>query len=279
MRYAIPLVLGFWVLFTFSGCAEMIQSLRDESAAIDQEIDRDREDGEGAIYGYKPKTLTGISANNTRSYEPPVQRRYGRRLASLAEESGPAPSAPEYSAPRRYTKADFVDREASENSLWDAQGQSNYLFSHNRRREPGDLVTIDVEKELRREIQYQLWMTLPPEMRRVKRAPASTGTDAVKNAAAAADANKSQEERNKDAAEEAAKTNLALNGKDDDIVRMEVVENLGNGLVRMVGQKRVIYKGASRIVEVMALVNNKDIDDNNRLKSSALLDMQTQVVQ
>lgn len=287
MKLAIPLILGIWVLFSFSGCAEMIQSLRDESMAIDEEIERDREEGEGAIYGYKPKTLKGLSANNTRSYEPPVQRSYGRRLASLGAAEEPSPSsAPEYAAPRRYTRADFVDREANENSLWDAQGQSNYLFSHNRRREPGDLVTVDVEKDLRREIQYQLWMTLPPEMRRVKRTPASSGDDSVKNVAStqnpapnAADANKSQEEKNKDAAEEAAKTNLALNGKDDDIVRMEVVENLGNGLVRVVGQKRVIYKGASRVVEVMALVNNKDIDDNNRLKSSAFLDMQTQVVQ
>lgn len=300
MKFAISLLLGAWVLFSFSGCSEMIQSLRNESAAIDEEVDRDREEGEGEIYGYKPKSLTGLSANNVRSHEPPVQRNYGRRLASLGAESdsASAPSKmPEYSGSgRRMTRADFIDKEAKENSLWDAQGQNNYLFSHNRRREAGDLVTVEIEKELRREIQYQLWMTLPPELRKVKRNLASTGEDAVKNVAsssvqdpnaplnkqvkdAAAAASKSQEEKAKDQAEEAAKANLATNGKDDDTVQMEVVESLGNGLVRMVGQKRVIYKGASRVIEVMALVNNKDIDDSNRLKSSAMLDMQTQVVQ
>lgn len=295
MKIAIPLILGFWVLFTFSGCSEMIQSLRNESAAIDEEVDRDRDETE--IYGYKPKSLKGLSANNVNSYEAPIQRNYGRRLASAAvsDDEGGSPSRmPEYSA-RRMTRQDFIDREVQENSLWDGQGQNNYLFSHNRRREAGDLVTVDIEKDLRREIQYQLWMTLPPELRKTKRNLASAAEDTVKNVAsatadpnnpnseakkdAAKDALKSGEEKAKDAAEEAAKANISPNGKDDDTVKMEVVETLGNGLVRMVGQKRVVYKGAARVVEIMALVNNKDIDDNNRLKSSALLDMQTQVVQ
>ncbi len=86
-------------------------------------------------------------------------------------------------------------------------------------------------------------------------------------------------ENAKDQAEEAAKTNLASNGKEDDVVRMEVVEHLGNGLVRLVGQKRVIYKGQPKTLEVMALVNNRDIDDQNRLKSTAILDSNTQVIQ
>ncbi|MGZ3713554.1 MAG: flagellar basal body L-ring protein FlgH, partial [Bdellovibrionota bacterium] len=160
----------------------------------------------------------------------------------------------------------------------DAQGQGNYLFSNNRKREIGDLVTGEVEKDLKREIQYQLWMTLPPEQRKMKRAPASVAGAPVDPAAKAAEAAKGTEEKAKDAAAEAAKTNMA-ESKDDDVVRMEVVESLGNGLVRVVGQKRVIYRGVSRVVEVMALVNNKDVDDNNRVKSTNFLDMKTQVIQ
>ena len=185
-------------------------------------------------------------------------------------------------------REDFIDKNANENSLWDGQGQSNYLFTNNRRREMGDLITADVERELRREIQYQLWQTLPPEDRHMRR-PASS--DTVSNVASAptngdstdpakkADAGKSTLEKNKDAAEEAAKSNLMQNGKDDDTVRMEVAENAGNGLVRLVGQKRVIYHGIAHVIEVTALVNNKDIDDQNHLKSSSFLDMQTRVIQ
>jgi flagellar basal body L-ring protein FlgH len=144
-------------------------------------------------------------------------------------------------------------------------------------------VTVDVDKELKREIQYQLWMTLPADQRR-KRKPASVdgakaadGTQAA--APPAAETAKSADEKNRDAAEEAAKTNLASGGKEDDVVRMEVAENLGNGIMRIVGQKRVIYRGVARIVEVTSLVNNKDVDSNGRVKSSAFLDMKTQVIQ
>ncbi len=286
MRLAFSVFLGLWVLYTFSGCAEMLQSLRDESAAVDREADP--EGAEEEELAYKPKNLRGLSAKNVPSYEPEVARGYGRRLASYGDEFGDnvptVPSVPpEY---RRYTKSDFVDRVANENSLWDGQGQDNFLFSQNRQREPGDLITVDVEKELKREIQYQLWMTLPPEQRRLKRVPASTETakTGANGAAPAAGADaakteKAAEEKNRDAAEEAAKTNLASSGKEDDVVRMEVAENLGNGLVRMVGQKRVIYRGQTRIVEIMSLVNNKDVDDSGRVKSSAFLDMKTQVIQ
>lgn len=285
MKLLLSLLFGVWVLFTFSSCGDLIHSLREESAAVDQEIERDREDREGEIYGYKPKNLAGVTANNVRSYDAPVTRSYGRSLSSLgaATSGGDSKGTSDY---RRATRKDFVDSDPAENSLWEGQGQNNYLFSQNRKREVGDMVTADIEKELRREIQFQLWMTLPPEQRRLKRSPASKGADAngatdanAQGAQQANNENKTQDEKAKDAAEEAAKSNIASNGKEDDIVRMEVVENLGNGVVRLVGQKRVIYKGVARIVEVMALANSKDVDDSGKLKSSTFLDMQTQVVQ
>lgn len=255
MKAAIFFVLAVWTLVTFSSCADLIQSLRDESAAIDDEEDRGRDPSGEEAYAYRKRTYNGLSANNVPSVSPQVTRGYSRRLASVSDEASEmASNAEKYVSPefRRYTKQDFIDREASENSLWDGQGQSNYLFSHNRERQPGDLITADVEKELRREIQYQLWMTLPPEARRTKRTPASTkdGEKPKTPADAAAQAAKSAEEKAKDAAEEAAKTNLSSTGKDDDVVRMEVAETLGNGLVRVVGQKRVVYRGVSRVVEI-----------------------------
>lgn len=285
MRIAF-LLFSLWAVYSFSGCSIM-NSLRDESAAIDAEADKDRDANSGdnqqpdeQVAQTRPRVLQGLSANNVASYDPPMARSYGRKLASLSSQAqdGASNAREEY---HRVTREDFIDRQAHENSLWDAQGQGNYLFSNNRNREIGDLVTADVEKDLRREIQYQLWMTLPPEQRKTKRKPAS---EAIAGAAAdplkaAADATKSTEEKAKDAAAEAAKTNMPPESKDDDIVRMEVVENLGNGINRVTGQKRVIYRGVSRLVEVTALVNNKDVDDNNRVKSSAFLDMKTQVIQ
>lgn len=284
MKKIFSLLVFASITVFFSGCADMINSLREESAAIDRDLDRDDEDSESdSTVAYRPKTLNGLSANNVQSVEPKVVRGYGRRLASY--EDGALPGSATSGGYRRMTREDFRDTAAGENSLWDGQGQENYLFTHNKQREPGDLVTVDVEKELKREIQYQLWMTLPPEQRRIKRSPASSadanklGPDGKPLAAADKAQDKASEERAKDAAEEAAKTNLASGGKEDDVVRMEVAENMGNGLVRMVGQKRVIYRGQTRVVEVVSLVNGRDIDQNGRVKSSAFLDMKTQVIQ
>jgi flagellar basal body L-ring protein FlgH len=280
----LKIFLSACALLAFSGCSGLLDSLRDESAAIDREAGYEQADASDDD-SYRPRNLRGLSANNVKSFEPEMARGYGRRLANLDEADAGARSGPAGSAPpeyRRYTRQDFVDNSPKENSLWDDQGQNNYLFSHNRERQPGDLVTVDVEKELKREIQYQLWMTLPPAQRK-KRAPASAGgaeeKDGEKTAQAEKPADKASDEKNRDAAEEAAKTNLAPGGKDDDIVRMEVAETLGNGLVRVVGQKRVIYRGVARVVEITALANNKDVDDTGRVKSSAFLDMKTQVIQ
>ena len=305
MKKLYLICVGFLALSLLAGCADIFQSLRDESAAIDREAGDDQADDAPRQQAARPRDqgYRGLSANNVPSYG---GRGGYRRLSSLDHDlpedsnvdgplggradSAAAPAPAEY---RRATRQDFVDKDASENSLWDGQGQGNFLFSHNRRREPGDLLTADVEKELKREIQYQLWLTLPIELRNSRR-PASAAAAGDKAAAdksksadpaaaakdaKAADANKSTLEKNKDAAEEAAKTNLAGGGKDEDVVRMEVAESLGNGLVRVVGQKRVIYRGVARLVEVTALVNGKDIDDNNRVKSSAFLDTKAQVIQ
>jgi flagellar basal body L-ring protein FlgH len=296
MKFSLSLLLAAWILFAFAGCGDMISSLRRDAREADAEANNDRDDADTTVQSARARTVHGLSANNVSDYQAPTSRIYGRKPAARAaalEEEGDGQAE---EALHRVTRDDFVDKVASENSLWDGQGQNNYLFSNNRRRETGDVITADVEKELRREIQYQLWMNLPPEQRRLRKpASAQAAADSVTNAAAgaakdaagnaAADAakksgaEKSAEAKAKDVAEEAAKQNLASNGKEDDVIKMEVVESLGNGLMRLLGQKRVVYRGVSKIVEIAALVNNKDIDDGNHTKSSTFLDMKAQVIQ
>lgn len=270
------------LISSLCACGDMLRSLRQESLAADG----DEASEEDAATSYKPKRLNGLSANNTASLEAPVKRSYGRGLASFDNAKKDMESTA--AAAKRYTKDDFIDKNPAENSLWDGQGQSNYLFTNNRTREVGDLVTADVDHDLKREIQYALWMNLPVEQRKPRKL-ASAGPDAGKTenkaidaankVASAADSAKTSVEKGKDAAEEAAKTNMQSTGKEDDIVRMEVAEQMGGGLVKLVGNKRVIYRGQSRVVEVVALANAKDIDDSGRIKSSAFIDKQTQVIQ
>ena len=80
------------------------------------------------------------------------------------------------------------------------------------------------------------------------------------------------------AAEEAAKSSMGAE-KDGDLIRMEILENLGNGLVRLKGEKRVIYRGRPKFVEVSGLVRNSDIDDQSKTNSKSFLDMRSRVIQ
>jgi hypothetical protein len=281
----------------FTSCADMMRSLQNDSLEADRPSNSNRRtasrDREEPVY--RPRTLSGLSANNVSAYDPPVQRNYGRALASAPEMAGVAGHGGDLpvisEAAKRITKQDFVDNDPKENSLWDGQGQSNYLFTHNKKHELGDVVGVDVARDLKREIQYALFMNLPPEQRKSKRPsgdrnPASVGKDgkkvgkdAVADAKAAGDPTKSELEKGKDAAEEAAKSNMDASAKDDDTMRMEVVENLSGGMVRLLGQKRVVYRGVSRVVEVVALANSRDVDENARIKSASFIDTKTQVIQ
>ena len=82
MKFLFSASLALWVLFSFSGCGGMLDGLRAESAAIDAEADRDRDSDYPRERAYQPKTLRGLSANNVNSYDPPVQRGYGRSSAA-----------------------------------------------------------------------------------------------------------------------------------------------------------------------------------------------------
>jgi hypothetical protein len=280
------------VLSLLSGCSGMLDSLREESEEAEREAQREEAFNN---LSEKPRRARGLSANSTESYGSPSQRRrknnfdddgFDSRAAAIRErnESDPDAAEPEIRPERRrYSRSDFVDGNTAENSLWNSQGQNNFYFSQNNRFDNGDLVIINVDRALKREIQYALWKSLPAEQRRIqkKRSPASgdgKGDDAAKKKAAEQATAKSSEQDERDAAEEAAKSSLGAE-KDGDLIRMEIVENLGNGLVRLMGEKRVIYRGRPKFVEVSALVRGNEIDGQSRANSKSFLDMRTRVIQ
>ncbi len=185
---------------------------------------------------------------------------------------------------RRYRRRDFQDDSRDGSSLWNSTGQTNYYFSQNKRFDPGDLVIVQVERGLRREIQYRLWRSLPAEMRKIKRRRAAMGKDGEKDGAKEAEkdpgrAIASARDRVEEQKEELDKLNGRSLSKDgEDILRMEVIENMGNGLVRLIGQKRVIYRGRPKFVEVTALMRSRNIDKGSKAKSTQFLDQRARVV-
>ena len=282
MRRGLYLILAA-VSLVLGGCGAILDDLREESRDVAREEHRVEAFERSASAAYR-----GPSANNVSSYYGGERRRlapagdryrrgadewgerageYGERAQRYARENMPK---------RRYTRQDFVDDNTNENSLWNGQGQTNYFFTQNKRFDPGDLVVVGIERGLRREIQYALWKSLPAHMRRIRRKKPekeNEESDAVRSTASA------QQQAAESAEEEAAAGSSLGKKYENDLIRMEVIENLGNGLVRMVGQKRVIYRGRPKFVEVAALMRARHIDKQAKASSSNFLDIRTRVLQ
>lgn len=288
LEIAFTLALAFFSLFLLSGCSGMLDSLKEESEEVAREEKREEEYNRGAFAKTKER-YRGLSANSVDEYGPQVRRARERAkdagddFEGLGREMEKNVDAASDLPRRRYSRADFIDNSNGDSSLWNSQGQGNFYFARNSRFESGDLVVVTVDRALRREIQYALWKSLPAEQRRIRRKPSSVD-DAKKDAktvagAAAAAGVGNKEADEKLAAEEAAKSSLGAGDKDIDLIRMEIMENLGNGLVRLQGQKRVIYRGRPKFVEVSGLVRGKDIDDQARVNSKTFLDMRSRAVE
>ncbi len=84
--------------------------------------------------------VSRISSNNTPIFIPKTQRQY---------KNG-----------NRTTRENFIDQSQDEGSLWASGGQTNYFFTKNRVRSPGDLVTLILDDDLYRDMIVEAKRTL-----------------------------------------------------------------------------------------------------------------------
>jgi flagellar basal body L-ring protein FlgH len=62
----------------------------------------------------------------------------------------------------RATRDDFVDQSQEEGSLWASNGQTNYYFTRNKVRSPGDIITLLIDNSLYRDIGAEIKRALSP---------------------------------------------------------------------------------------------------------------------
>lgn len=82
----------------------------------------------------------GFSSMNRPIFEPQVRRSYQGRS--------------------RLTKEDFIDSSAEEGSLWASNGQTNYFFTKNKVRNPGELISLVLENDLYKEVGQEMKRSL-----------------------------------------------------------------------------------------------------------------------
>ncbi len=196
----------------------------------------------------------------------------------------------QYARGDRATKADFIDRAPGDGSLWTGENDSNYFYSKTKVRAMGDIISIKVEEEMVKHIGEEIKKSLSPAEQEVEMALY------LKNNSGAKDDKDLQAYRN--VAAEDLKTNDAeiIKTKMEKAVRWsqvdlsksigvlpseefraEIIDRYQNGNYKIRAVKRVMFRGSSKLVSLVAVAPATDFDDADLIKSGKLYEYKVRV--
>lgn len=188
----------------------------------------------------------------------------------------------------RVTRENFVDQSQDAGSLWASNGQTNYFFIKNRVKGVGDIITIQMEEPLVKDVAMEIARTLDEEemqaelgaaqerirVKTVDAAKAKGGTSARKPASTEGGENKAQEEEEEIEIPEATLADVdvtqSMGIKAGEVMMAEIIGRYPNGNYKIRGTKRVPYRGGTRFVNVVAVAKSADLDDAETLSSGKL---------
>lgn len=187
---------------------------------------------------------------------------------------------------RRVTRGDFVDASEDAGSLWSTSGQTNFFFSKNRTRSPGDLITINIEADMVRDLAAEVKRALSPDERDhelallekpgASKAVAEGGKadekkDEIKQSKAAPDSNGAASFSQVDLKD-------AIGAKAGDTFLAEVIERFPNGNYKIRGTKRLPFRGGSKLMTLVGVVRGNDLSDDDKVNSGRLYEYRLEVV-
>lgn len=235
-------------MLLISGCSRFVSNYHKQ---FDEEEDKRREFEPDTTDKFsmfrnkkKPKVAPEQSTNteNTPNMDPIVKRNYQE-------------------APQRRVSVDDLADNGSDGSLWQGQGQNNFLFAKNSQKKLGDIVVFKVMSKLKNEITTELSRAYPEKKVKKK-----------KNDKTPSDETKKEEDG------ETAKNAEESGDKVFDLVSGVVVEEINKDHLLVRGRKDVLYQERKRKVEIEAMVSRKDIADDDGVMSSNFLESNVSVL-
>ena len=221
------------VLISISSCASYVQSVHNQIDNEQRKRSRPYQGAPNAINN--PRTLNSPNTSNQSNLPPGVKRSY----------SNPGK--------QRYQASDLVDNQ-SDGSLWSGKNSESFLFVNNTLKRQGDIVIIEVKKQLKETIQSELKRAFP---------------DPITKKAKAAET----------PAPEAANTNTQENPeKTYDKISTTVIEQMSQDYLLVRGRKEIMYKKFKRYFEIQAIVSQKDITSRDTVPSLKLLEPRINVL-
>lgn len=182
-----------------------------------------------------------VTLGNQRNYAPANQRQYQRR------------------GNRRAKAEDFKD-DSNDGSLWSGKNSESFLFVTNNLKRKGDIVIIEVFKDMKNKIQEELKRNFPDPPPRKKKTAGKT------------------EEQPEEATPPPATVAPDDPNKVYDKISTTVVEQMNQDYLLVRGRKEVLFKKFKRYFEIQAIVNQKDITSQDTVRSIKLLEPKINVL-
>jgi flagellar basal body L-ring protein FlgH len=154
------------------------------------------------------------------------------------------------------TKEIVTEKEPINPSLWTGKGTDSYLFTNSTEKKVGDMVTIDVYKNLRNEISTELKLD----------------AEAAGQEAPEGEKGKTAEEKPAEEAE------TADDDKPSDQISTVVEEEVNQSHILLKGKKTVVFRGKKKLLEINALVAKKDIKSDARVESKNIMESTIKVL-
>lgn len=257
-KHSVFLLLAFFILSSCSGIVQRYHQQIDSEMMSNESKNITLNPGDkfnffkerGIIRGNQDSNFNGINSSNNKNVYPKVKRQYSMASAPMK---------------KRYTSNDLNDN-GNHASLWAGEGKDNYLFSGESKLSNGDLIVINVQGALKDDITVELKRLFPLEN------TPSNSEASPKKAAAVKDDKKTT---SKAASKEPASSNPeAIYDK----ITSVVVEEVNSSHVMLKGRKQLLFRNKKHTVEIQALVARRDIETNDSIYSSRILEKSIEVI-
>jgi flagellar basal body L-ring protein FlgH len=185
-----------------------------------------------------------------------------------------------YEDSRRMRAADFFDSKSDEGSLWASTGQTNYFFTNNKIRGVGDILSLEFEDRLIRDVAAEMLKSLDDQELRAELSAAQMRLD-QQRAPAGNQPGEGQAQPTGGAGGNATLADINLTEsmgvEPGDLMMVEVLERFPNGNYKLRGSKRIPYKGSVRVMSVTGIARAGDVENGEKIVSGKLYEYRLQV--
>jgi hypothetical protein len=190
----------------------------------------------------------------------------------------------------RATRNDFYDSSPGDGSLWANGNDANHFFTKGKVRSPGDIVSVKLDDVFIRQIAEEVKKTLTPAEQAVEMALHLKNNELAKDDqdlkayrnVASDDLHSDEALAVKSRMEKAVRWSqvdlskaLALNPSEE--LRAEIIDRFQNGNFKIRAVKRVLYRGHTKLLSLVAVAPAADLDDKDMIQSGKLYEYNIRV--